>query len=58
MLKNRYTIVCEHELYTFEQKVEELLNNGWQLAGGVSKIGIYFTQALTFTKEKSDVAED
>ena len=58
MLKNRYTIVCEPDLYNFERKVEELLNNGWQLAGGVSKIGIYFTQALTLTKEQSDVAED
>lgn len=53
-----YKVVLGRELYKLVNEVEELLNDGWELVGGVAVDRTYnYYQALI--KEKViDVAED
>lgn len=53
----RKDIKDETDVTTFEHKVSSLLNEGWQLAGGISTINKYdyiiYNQALIKIKEPS-----
>ena len=48
-----YKIVFDRDTYELQNKVEELLNNGWELVGGLVVDGSYnYYQALI--KEQQD----
>jgi len=47
---SNYKIISESDIQTFELEVTKLLNEDWQLAGGISVVNkgdlIIYTQAL------------
>jgi hypothetical protein len=48
-----YKVVTDRELYELQNKVEELLNNGWELVGGVAVDRSYnYYQALIKEQEQ------
>lgn len=48
-----YKVVMEKDLYELQNTVEELLNNGWELVGGVAVDRSYiYYQALIKEQEQ------
>lgn len=56
--KRIYKVVVEKDLYELQNKVEELLNNGWELVGGVAVDRSYIYYQALIKEEVIDVAED
>lgn len=59
MIKKRiYKVVMEKDLYELQNTVEELLNNGWELVGGIAVDRSYNYYQALIKEEVIDVAED